>query len=55
MLSASSPGLKTGIKLLAKAKGSVVEGEAPGRAVVAVEITLAVAHTDPISNKFREP
>ena len=50
----ASPGLKARIEQLAEPKRAVVEGEASGGAVVAVEIALAVANPDPVGHQGRE-
>ena len=51
---APGPGLKARIEQLAEAERAVVEGEATGGAVVAVEVALAIAHTDPVGHEGRE-
>ena len=55
VLAAAGPRLEAQIKQFAEAKGAVVEREPTGGAVVAVEVALAVANTDPVGDQCCEP
>ena len=54
MLAATGPGLKARVEQFAEAEGSVIQGVAAGRAVVAVEVALAVPHPHPLGHQGGE-
>jgi len=51
MVSTPSPRLKFGIKNLTKSKGSIVEGIATRRAIIAVEVALTVSYAKPVCDE----
>src|SRR5690554_2375637 len=49
------PGLIKRVEVIAESEWPVIECETTGRAVVAIEIALAVANTNPVCHKRCEP
>ena len=53
-MSATRPWLVVRVEHIAESEWTVVEREATGRAVVAIEVALAVADADPVRHKRRK-
>ena len=53
-MSATRPWLVVRVELITESEWTVVECEATGRAVVAVEVSLAVADADPVCHQRRK-